>query len=380
MDSNNHYRYCMPRLTLFGWGCIQKLGEELQNLKTPKCLLVTDKFMISSGMSQKIIDILKEKNIDTVVFDGVKPDPEMEQIKMGVERYLSQKCTGLISLGGGSPHDCAKGIKLTLINGNLVNNVVPLVCVTTTAGTGSEITRFSVITKKSENKKMALVDDILMPDIAVDDPELMAGMPPQLTAATGMDAMAHAIEAFVARGKSPLTDCTALQAAKLIYKYLPRAFHNGADREARDGMAHAQYLAGMAFSNAGLGLVHAAAHPLGGLYHIPHGVACAVMLPYVIAVNMESSVSLYAELAWTLKIAAPFLPEKQAVRLLIAYLQNLNRELGLPDNLHQLNVKPADFDRLAEMSLADNTLASNPQSVAADRIREVYQAAYDGRI
>ena len=208
----------------------------------------------------------------------------------------------------------------------------------------------------------------------------MMGMPPRLTAATGMDALTHAIEAYVSRERNPYSECTAIKAIQLIDKYLTRAFNDGSDRQAREGMAYAQYLAGMAFSNSGLGIIHALAHPLGGLFGIPHGVACAVMLPYGIAANQDVACSYYAEIYWAIMTAEDFLPEKQAMRLLINYLLDFNQQLEMPEKLKDLDVDPGDFERLAEMAYQDNTLPSNPSPFSLAEITQIYQNAYEGNL
>lgn len=379
MDLNNTHQFCMPRLTLFGWGCTTRIGAELKKLQVTKGLLVTDQFMVENGTAASIIKTIQEQNISAVIYDGVKPDPDTDQVQAGVEQYLVEKCNALISLGGGSPHDCAKGIKLTLNRMNLPGTVhIPLVAITTTAGTGSEVTRVTVITDKTHNIKTVWADDLIVPDIAVDDPALMMGMPPRLTAATGMDALTHAIEAYVSRERNPFSECTAIKAIQLIEKYLVRAFNDGRDRQAREGMAYAQYLAGIAFSNSGLGLAHAVAHPLGGLYGIPHGTACAVMLPYVVTFNQKEAAPLYAEIAWFMKNAASYLPEKQAARIFRRHLLELNQQLAMPVNLRQLDVNPADFPGLAEKALQDMTFSSNPRPATAAQIIKIYQNAYEG--
>lgn len=238
---------------------------------------------------------------------GAEPNPRDTNVEDGLKVFNAEGCDSLVSLGGGSAHDCCKGIGIVAANGGNIrdyegidvgkNNLVPYIAINTTAGTASEITRFCIITDTSRHVKMAILDWRCTPDISINDPKLMVGMPPSLTAATGMDAMTHAVEAYVSTIATPMTDSTALLAITMIQKYLPQAVANGTNMVARDKMAYAQYLAGAAFNNASLGYVHAMAHQLGGFYDLPHGVCNAVLLPHVEDFNTIACMDRFVDIA-----------------------------------------------------------------------------------
>lgn len=288
--------YFLPTRNVFGEGAVNEIGTLMGSLNVSHAMIVTDKFLAQSGMAASIQEILSGSGIHSVVFDGAEPNPTDKNVEAGVAFFQENGCDSIISLGGGSSHDCAKGIGLVASNGGTIHDyegvdkaskdVVPPMAINTTAGTASEITRFCIITDTTRKVKMAIVDWRVTPKIAVNDPVLMRGMPASLTAATGMDAMTHAIEAYVSTAANVLTDSAALMAVKMIDQYLPKAVANGDYMKARDKMAYAQYLAGIAFNNASLGYVHAMAHQLGGYYNLPHGVCNAILLPYVEEFNL----------------------------------------------------------------------------------------------
>ena len=299
--------YFLPTRNVFGEGAVNEIGALMSSLNVSHAMIVTDKFLAQSGMAASIQEILSGSGIRSVVFDGAEPNPTDKNVEAGVAFFQQNGCDSIISLGGGSSHDCAKGIGLVASNGGTIHDyegvdkaskdVVPLMAINTTAGTASEITRFCIITDTTRKVKMAIVDWRVTPKIAVNDPVLMKGMPASLTAATGMDAMTHAIEAYVSTAANVLTDSAALMAVKMIYQYLPKAVANGDYMKARDKMAYAQYLAGIAFNNASLGYVHAMAHQLGGYYNLPHGVCNAILLPYVEEFNLIGNLNRFRDLA-----------------------------------------------------------------------------------
>jgi alcohol dehydrogenase len=371
----------MPPKTLIGAGCLQKLKNELIREGIQKFLLVTDKFWSTAAETQEMISRLESSNIAITVFDKVSPNPTISQVSEGVRLYLENRCAGIISLGGGSPHDCAKGIKLTILKQDAVKGLDPfLVAINTTAGTASEMTRVAIITDESAHYKLTIVDEKIIPNIAVDDPYLMRDMPKPLTAATGMDALTHAIEAYVSKGSNPITEINAVGAIKLIHKHLYEAYINGKNIEAREGMAYAQYIAGMSFSNAGLGLVHAMAHQLGGLYNLPHGVCNAVLLPYVIEFNRSKSADKYGELAQAIDLCSHTLPGAVASKRFISYIVQLNRKLNIPKSLKELGIKKEDCLKLAEMVLKDPAWRSNPAESTKEQLKALYEEAYEGKL
>lgn len=283
--------YFLPTRNLFGEDSVKEAGTLMESLGGKKALIVTDAYLAQSGMAADIQKILSQAGVESVVFGGAEPNPKDVNVEEGLQAFNSNHCDSIISLGGGSSHDCAKGIGLVASNGGSIRDyegidksnkpMCPMIAINTTAGTASEITRFCIITDTSRHVKMAIVDWRVTPQIAINDPKLMVGMPPSLTAATGMDALTHAIEAYVSTNANPLTDAAAIMAITMITQYLPKAVANGVYMKARDKMAYGQYLAGIAFNNASLGYVHAMAHQLGGFYNLPHGVCNAILLPYV---------------------------------------------------------------------------------------------------
>jgi alcohol dehydrogenase len=248
--------------------------------------------------------------------------------------------------------------------------------VNTTAGTGSELTKFAVITDPENQTKTPIVDEIIIPDIAVDDTTLMMDMPKGLTAATGIDAMAHAVEAFVSKERNYIVGCTAMEAIRLVDKYLVMAYNQGDNVEARDGMAYAQYLAGMAFSNGGLGIVHAMAHQLGATYHLPHGVSNAMLMPACIRFNSRRGCDLYGEIGRELKLFHGNFNPEIAGEKFAGYVTRLNKQIGIPGNLKEAGVKPEDFKEMAEKALQDVCMETNPVAPTLEDVVAIYEAAY----
>jgi alcohol dehydrogenase len=287
-EMSTHVFY-VPSINIMGKGCLKEIGPFIQELNLKKALVVTDKFLVKSGIAGKLLAVLDEAGIQYVVYDEVKPNPTCKNVHDGVYYLKSHDCDYLVSIGGGSPQDTAKAIGIVATNGGYIaqyegvhkskHKSLPIVAVNTTAGTSSEVTINYVITDEERKIKMVMVDKNSIATISVNDPELMIDKPAALTAATGMDALTHAIEALVTPGAYPVTDATALAAIELIFGNLARTVKNGHDIEAREQMVYAVFLGGLAFNNAGLGYVHAMAHQLGGVYDLPHGVCNAMLLP-----------------------------------------------------------------------------------------------------
>ena len=273
--------FFIPNVTLVGEGCSKEIPARLKNIGGTKPLIVTDQGIVKAGILKQIAGVLDAAKMKYAIFDQTVPNPTDKNVDAAFAMYKKEKCDSIITLGGGSSHDCGKGVGFLAGNGGKIHDYEgvdksakpfpPYVAVNTTAGTASEMTRFCIITDTSRKVKMAIVDWRCTPGVAIDDPLLMMGMPPALTAATGMDALTHAVEAYVSTAATPMTDACAEKAMEFINRYLRRAVANGQDKEAREGMCYAQYLAGMAFNNASLGHVHAMAHQLGGFYDLPHG-------------------------------------------------------------------------------------------------------------
>ncbi len=380
--------YYLPTRNVFGEGAVQEVGALFMSLNVKNAMIVTDKFLAQTDMVGRITRILADSGIASVIFDGAEPNPTDKNVEAGVSFFHANNCDSIISLGGGSSHDCAKGIGLVASNGGTIHDyegvdkaskdVVPLMAINTTAGTASEITRFCIITDTTRKVKMAIVDWRVTPKIAVNDPVLMKGMPASLTAATGMDAMTHAIEAYVSTAANVLTDSAALMAVKMIYQYLPKAVANGDYMKARDKMAYAQYLAGIAFNNASLGYVHAMAHQLGGYYNLPHGVCNAILLPYVEEFNLIGNLNRFRDLAEAMGEKVEGLSTGDAAAKAIQAIRTISKQVGIPANLKQLGVKPEDFETMAENAMKDVCCLTNPRKATKEQIIEIYRRAYEG--
>lgn len=385
------YGFFIPSMTLIGIGASKEIPGKIKDLGGNKPLLVTDKGVVNVGICKQVTDLLDAADMPYVVYDETVPNPTDKNIHDGVEIYKKEKCDSLITLGGGSSHDCGKGIGLIVSNGGKIHDyegvdlaskpLMPYLAVNTTAGTASEMTRFAVITDTSRHVKMAIADWRITPGIAIDDPVLMVGMPPALTAATGMDALTHAVEAFVSTIANPMTNACAIEAIKLVFKFLRKAVANGQDLEAREGMCFAQYLAGMAFNNASLGYVHAMAHQLGGFYDLPHGECNALLLPYVEQFNLIAKVEEFAELAKIMGEDTSGMSPRDAAELAVKAIRRLSADVGIPSTLVELGkrygkeVKAADIPTMTANAQVDICKYTNPRTATDDEIAEIYTNA-----
>lgn len=379
------YKFFMPAISLMGADCLKDAGDQLGELGFKKALIVTDKVLGQIGIVKKVTDVLDNKNIEYAIYDETKPNPTVKNVNDGLALLKEKECDFVISLGGGSAHDCAKGIALLATNGGEIKDYegvdkskkpqLPMVGINTTAGTGSEMTLFAIITDEERHIKMALVDKHLTPIIAVNDPMLMLAMPKSLTAATGMDALTHAIEAYVSTAATPITDACAEKAIELISNYLVNAVEDGQDVEARDMMAYAEYLAGMAFNNASLGYVHAMAHQLGGFYNLPHGVCNAILLPHVQEYNKSTSASRLAKIAKIMGGNIEGLTDEQGADLCIDMIKSLSQTIGIPEGLGVLGVKESDFETLATNALNDACSLTNPRKGNLEEVIAIFKKA-----
>ncbi|SEQ42647.1 alcohol dehydrogenase [Amphritea atlantica] len=377
--------FFVPNVSLMGAGCFNTLPERVKMLGGSKPLVVADKGMTSLGYTARLTELLGSEGIPSVVYDDTVPNPTDDNVAEGLAVYLEQGCDMLISLGGGSAHDCCKGIGLVASSGGSIHDyegvdqakapLPPYIAVNTTAGTASEMTRFTIITNTSNHVKMAIVDWRVTPDVAINDPELMVDMPPALTAATGMDALTHAVEAYVSTAATPITDACALQAIRLIGQYLRKAVSRGDDMVARDKMAYAEYLAGMAFNNASLGYVHAMAHQLGGFYNLPHGVCNALLLPHVCRVNMIAATERFADIADALGEVTEGLSERDAALLAIDAIETLGHDVGIPLTLSELGVKEEDIETMVANAQKDVCRLTNPRTLKDAEVAAIYRAA-----
>ncbi|MHB0864962.1 iron-containing alcohol dehydrogenase [Paenibacillus sp. SEL3] len=362
--------YYVPSINIMGKGCLRKIGEYIHELKLEKALIVTDKFLMKSGIGGKLKAVLDKAGINYVVYDDVKPNPTCKNVHDGVAFLKENNCDYLISLGGGSPQDTAKGIGIIATNGGHIKEYegvhkskhksLPIIAVNTTAGTSAEVTINYVITDEERKVKMVMVDKNSLATISVNDPELMVDKPAALTAATGMDALTHAIEALVTPNAYPVTDATALAAVELIFANLARTVKNGHDLEAREQMVYAIFLGGLAFNNAGLGYVHAMAHQLGGVYDLPHGVCNAMLLPIVEKENAKHVPEKFRKIAKVIGLQVEGKSNEECAAFVIESIEALSNEVGIPSTLSELGVKNVDLDLLAENSMKDACAPGNP--------------------
>ena len=348
-----------------------------------RVFIVTDKFMHESGRVSYLTDKIKAEGAKWEIFSDVTPDPDIETVTAGVAKILEFQPDTVIALGGGSPIDAAKAIVYFAAK-QIDLRDCPFVAVPTTSGTGSEVSKFAVITDRARGIKYPLIDDTLLPDYAVLDAELTCSVPPKVTADTGLDVLTHAIEAFVCTEANAFTDALAEKSVKLVDHYLLLAYKEPDNREARQGMHNASCLAGAAFSNAGLGLCHSMAHAMGAQFHIPHGRANAILLPVVMSFNAGCETTLtpvatrYAELASLIGMGATSM--RQSALNLIHRVRRLQQRMGVPQCIKDVGVSAEDFeaalDTMADAALADRCTATNPKPCTKEDIIELYRQAY----
>ena len=379
------YGFYIPTVSLMGVGCSKEAGEQAKALGATNLLIVTDAGLSKMGVADKIKGYIEAAGLKAVVFDGAEPNPTDTNVHDGVKVYQDNKCDGIVSLGGGSSHDCGKGVGMVIGNGGHIRDfegvnkstkpMPPFLAINTTAGTASEMTRFCIITNTDTHVKMAIVDWRCTPNIAINDPVLMVGKPPALTAATGMDALTHAVEAYVSTIATPITDACAIKAIELVAQYLSPAVANGSNLEARDKMAYAEYLAGMAFNNASLGYVHSMAHQLGGFYNLPHGVCNAILLPAVSQYNLIACPQRFADIAVAMGENISGLSVMEAAEKAIGAIRRLSASIGIPTGLKELNVKEADLLIMAENAKKDACQFTNPRTASLEQVIDIFKAA-----
>ncbi|AZQ84375.1 L-threonine dehydrogenase [Colwellia sp. Arc7-635] len=377
--------FYMPSLNVMGSGSLAEAIIYIKAQGFKQGLIVTDKVLNDIGIVKNFTDLLDEQHIASVVFDKAQPNPTIANVNAGLAVLKQHDCDFVVSLGGGSPHDCAKGIALVASNGGEIADYegvdqskkpqLPLIAINTTAGTASEMTRFAIITDEKRHVKMAIVDKHTTPVLSVNDPSLMVGMPASLTAATGMDALTHAVEAYVSIAATPITDAVALKAIELIQANLPTAVEHGDNIVAREQMAYAQFMAGMAFNNASLGYVHAMAHQLGGFYDLPHGVCNAVLLPHVQRYNAQVCPERLGDIANSLGVNVLNMTAEQGADAAIAAIVKLAKTVGIPSGLTSLGVKTSDISLLADNALKDVCGLTNPKQATHEEICHIFQAA-----
>jgi len=389
---SEYYDYMLPTVNFMGAGCVEVVGERCKILGAEKVLLVTDDYLnsLESGPVQIVGDYLNKSGLEYVIFDGVTPNPKDKDVYAGLEIYEKENCDMIVTVGGGSPHDCGKAIGVAATHDGdlyqdyagiekLENETPPMVCVNTTAGTASEVTRHAVITDTSQtpNVKFVIVSWRNTPDVSINDPELMVDKPAGLTAATGMDALTHALETYVSTGANPLTDAAALEAMKLIAENLRNAVYNGQDIEARENMANASVLSGFAFNNGGLGYVHAMAHQLGGFYDMPHGIANAILLPYVEKFNLGAKLERFAKIAEIFGVNTEGMSTREAAESSLEAIKQLAKDIGIPTSLSEskFDIKKEDFEEMAKYALEDGNAGTNPRKGTVEQVKSIFEDA-----
>ncbi|GAA5142849.1 iron-containing alcohol dehydrogenase [Thalassotalea piscium] len=344
-----------------GEGSIKQSPTQLIQLKAHKPFIVTDAVLVKLGIVKMLTDALTEARIDYYIFDQVTPDPTTEIVNNGLTHYRDNHCDSFIALGGGSVMDCAKGIAASITKNKDIKqlkglfriraSLPPFIAIPTTAGTGSEATLVAVITESIKKQKFTIIDPVLVPDIAIVDPLLMVGLPPKITAETGIDALTHAIESYSGLHSTELTKAYSCDAVYRIFNYLPLAYTNGKDLDARREMSIASFNAGVAFTRTSIGYVHAIAHQLGGYYHIPHGLANAVLLPHIMEFSFNHSIYSYADLAISAGLATTTDTKLSAAKKLVNGVKMLNEQLNIQTGFKEL--KAEDITILAKRAIKE---------------------------
>ena len=378
-------RIILNETSYFGKGAIQHITEELNKRNYQKIVVVTDKTLIDHGVATKVMNLLDEAGVHYDTYDGIVPNPTIENVKDGVDFVKKSNAECMIAIGGGSPIDTAKAIGIIMTNpefsdvvslegvADTKNPSLPIFAVPTTSGTAAEVTINYVITDKENQRKFVCVDPHDIPVVAFVDSDMMMGMPKALCAATGMDAMTHAIEGYITKGAWEMTDMLHIKAIELIGRFLPDSV--AGDQIGREKIALAQYIAGMGFSNVGLGLVHGMAHPLSAWYNIPHGVACASLLPTVMRFNKDFTGEKYRDIAIALGVSDAEKMDLTKVRNAACdAIDQLSKAVGIPSTISQLGVKEADLSKIAEDAFNDVCSPGNPRDASIEDYRVIQKA------
>ena len=377
-------RFILNEVSYFGPGARKELPGVVERLGFKKALVVTDKGLMQFGVAKMVLDVMDEAGIAYDIFDDVKPNPTVTNVKSGIEACKKAQADFIVAIGGGSSMDTAKGIGIVVNNPEFSDIVslegvadtkkksLPIIALPTTAGTAAETTINYVIIDESRQAKMVCVDPNDIPVCAIIDAELMYSLPKGLTAATGMDAMTHAIEGLITKAAWEMSDMFELKAIEMIYKYLPMAVNDPKNPEGRNGMAVAQYIAGMAFSNVGLGVDHGMAHPLSALFDVPHGVACAMLLPTVMRFNAPVCLAKYEQIAKAVGVWQEGMTLEQAADAACKAIEDLSAVVGTNKHLTDLGITEKDILALAEQAINDVCTPGNPREVSKDDIISLY--------
>ena len=378
-------RFILNELSYFGPGARKELPGVITRLGFNKAMIVTDKGLIQFGVAKMVSDVLDEAGIPYEIYSEVKPNPTVTNVQMGVEAFKKSGADCLVAIGGGSAMDTAKGIGIIITNPEFADVVslegvaptkhksVPIIALPTTAGTAAETTINYVIIDEEKQKKMVCVDPNDIPCCSIVDAELMYSLPKGTTAATGLDALTHAIEGYITKGAWEMSDMFEIEAIRMINKYLRTAVFEPTNPVGRNGMAVAQYIAGMAFSNVGLGVVHGMAHPMGSLFDIPHGVANAMLLPTIMEFNAPVCLDKYVEIAKAMNAYKEGMTKEEAADAACKAVRDLAIEVGIPQHHTEIGIKEEDIPALAEQAITDVCTPGNPREVTKEDIIELYK-------
>ncbi|MDO8841570.1 iron-containing alcohol dehydrogenase [Methanocalculus sp.] len=383
MSSLTLRKFVMPEV-VFGEGARRQAVQYLDNLGVNHALLVTDPGVIASGWIAEIAAASEAEGIAVSIFSKISENPRTNEVESGAQVYRRNDCNGILAIGGGSSMDCAKGIAILSTNGGEIRNYEgvdqiphmgpPLICIPTTAGSSADISQFAVITDRNKKKKFGIISKTIIPDVSLVDPDMLSTLPRSYIAYCGFDALTHAIEAYVSTGSSHLTDLHALEAIRLIKDALPRVYKNKDDAEGTRFMALGSLHAGIAFSNASLGLVHAMAHPLSGVYDLLHGEMNSLLLPHIIRYNFESSRSRYEQIAMTLGVPEDEI-SREGVEALINVLGEIAEDVGITGTLSDRGVMKRDIPTLADFAVVDGCIVTNPRLPTWEEVTQIYEKA-----
>lgn len=379
------FEFHLPTKIHFGYNTIKQLDHLPFEIK--RAFIVTDQGVLNSGLVENVTNILKDHQISYVIYSEVEPDPSVETVDKAAQMFQREEADALIAIGGGSPIDTAKGVRVIAGNGGSIRDYagvnlikqksnIPLIAIPTTSGTGSEVTIFAVFSDWEENRKVTVTSPFLAPDISIVDPKMTMTAPPAITAASGFDAFAHGAETFVSRASQPASDVLAFSAMSTVSQYLRRAVYNGEDVEARIKMAEASLLAGMAFNQSYLGLAHAIGSALSGHAHVSHGVAIGLLLPGVIRYNSISRMDKHIEMAGAFREITRSLSDWEIIDQLIEDVSRLRDDIGLPQRLQQVGVKEDQLKMIAADSVKSGMWKFNPRQAIEEEILELLKELY----
>ncbi len=378
-------RFILNEVAYFGPGAREVLPQEIKRLGLNKAFVATDKDLLKFGVADKVLKVLEGAGIPYVVFSDIKPNPTVSNVNAGVKAFAESGADFILAIGGGSSIDTSKAIGIITNNPEFADVVslegvaptkkksVPIIALPTTAGTAAEVTINYVITDEVNEKKMVCVDPNDIPAIAIVDAELMYTLPKSLTASTGLDALTHAIEGLITKGAWEMSDMFEIKAIEMIARYLETAVNEPNNAEARNGMAVAQYIAGMAFSNVGLGVVHGMAHPLGAIFDVPHGVANALLLPTIMEFNAPAALDKYVDIAKAMNVYKEGMSKEEAADAACEAVRQLSVRVGIPQHLSEIGIKEEDLPKLAKSAFADVCTPGNPREVTEEIILDLYK-------